>query len=1007
MPRESKTKLFHNKVIEKYIKSITISSKQREALNLWVDKLKKKELIEERSNYPIFQKYIVEDILGYSVEDFDFEKGNVEFTIKNQSGKPLLVLELKGQETDLFSKQSAGVTPYKQAFLYAVEKGTEYFATCNYSQIVFFLKENNYSKYEILDFQEMSKNENEFKKFILLFSKEYLVKRNIPALLKIDTVQEEKELTKEFYKIYHETRLMIIKELEVECKLSKEKAIHYSQIFLNRIMFICFAQDSEKHLLEPLILENTILKSIEKEMVGEHTYYIWESLINLFKSINLGDRIHNIPKYNGGLFSEDIPNDVKIRDFPVNQKYFNELNQGSKYSEKDINITILQRMGKYRTEINPIYKNLLLISSFDFKTDINVNILGHIFEQSIGDIEDLLSQNVSQRKKFGIFYTPEYITEYICRNTIIPYLSKTGNAKDIDELIYEYYNDLDELEDKVKKIKILDPACGSGAFLNKTVDVLLEIHRAIYETKLQKGKYKTTVEERHKRKKIEVEMESITLYFDDIEQQREIILNNIFGVDINEESVEITKLSLFLKIAARDIVLPNIDNNIKCGNSLIDDPAIAGDKAFKWEEKFPEVMKEGGFDIIIGNPPYVNIYTLAKNEKEVEYYQKNFETAHKKFDLYILFIELAIKRLKERGNFSFIVPDKWLYLPYGERLRSFILKTCCIAKIVDLTKFKIFKEASNTPIIFILRKNSEEQTRSQNKIHIIKPNTKSEDISNEKNCSIDIIPQKFFLETPHNMFRIQLTDDSLKIIRKIDARSIKVGDICYVNWGCRPVPLEKFYINKKFDEKHKPAIKGENIFKYYIKYDGMYLNYDPPQLYNPVFPELFERNSIVIRDIGGGKSIYATINDEHYYNTHTVINCLLKYEIVDIKNFNKKEIDESKNYNLKYLLGIINSKLILFYFRTLITDFLHTVPDSVRALPVKVAKSEEQQPLINLVDKMLSLHKRLNELGDKKTDERTRIEEEIKKTDREIDEFVYKLYGITEEEKRIIEERLK
>jgi len=972
MPRESKTKLFHNKVIEKYIKSITISSKQREALNLWVDKLKKKELIEERSNYPIFQKYIVEDILGYSVEDFDFEKGNVEFTIKNQSGKPLLVLELKGQETDLFSKQSTGVTPYKQAFLYAVEKGTEYFATCNYSQIVFFLKENNYSRYEILDFQEMSKNENEFKKFILLFSKEYLVKRNIPALLKTDTIQEEKELTKEFYKIYHETRLMIIKELEVECKLSKEKAIHYSQIFLNRIMFICFAQDSEKHLLEPLILENTILKPIEKEMVGEHTHYIWESLVNLFRSINLGDRIHNIPKYNGGLFSEDIPNDVKIRDFPVNQKYFNELNQGSKYSEKDINITILQRMGKYRTEINPIYKNLLLISSFDFKTDINVNILGHIFEQSIGDIEDLLSQNVSQRKKFGVFYTPEYITEYISRSAIIPYLSKTGNAKDIDELIYEYYNDLDKLEDKVKKIKILDPACGSGAFLNKTVDVLLEIHRAIYETKLQKGKYKTTVEERHKRKKIEVEMESITLYFDDIEQQREIILNNIFGVDINEESVEITKLSLFLKIAARNIVLPNLDNNIKCGNSLIDDPAIAGDKAFKWEEKFPEVMKEGGFDIVIGNPPYFKIFEddpINKTETYLEIKSGMMNAA-------AVFINKALYLVKTGGDVGMIVPKMLAYTNSWDKIRRKILHNYTLIKIVDAGK--AFEGVLLEQIIFILKKT----TKKDNEIII-------GELKEQSITETAKIPQSLCVKD--NRIYLEPDEHAYIIKEKMEKSGVFLGDISDINLGLGIQGKSFFY--DEYKPGYDKVLRGDDIQRYLIRGSKFY---DPKERglspYTEYIKKMKRPHIVVQRIVAHIKDhikITAAYDEEGLFSFNTVTNIFVR----------------DKKYPDLFILALLNSNAVQYYTYKFIYQNAIRSMDFYKAyaekIPLPKLDPSKYERIESLVREINSLHKLLG-----KNDNSKLIEERIRKINLEINELIADLYDLSEKDKLLINKNL-
>ncbi len=619
--------------------------------------------------------------------------------------------------------------------------------------------------------------------------------------------------------------------------------------------------------------------------------------------------------------------------------------------------------------ITGLYESKDKLYRYDFSL-ISADILGNIYEQYLGRIlkkvgkTNKLEASKAKRKSEGIYYTPTYIVEYIVKNTLGEYI-KTHSEKDIEN------------------VKILDPACGSGSFLLKAYDTLENYWK-------EKGKLdQSKLEERGSYSK-----------------KVDIARNNIFGVDLDEKAVEIAQLNLLLKIAEKRKRLPELRNNIKCGNSLIDDPKVASDKAFNWDEEFTEMTGSGGFDVVIGNPPYINIYKISKNKKEIEFYQRKFEIAYKKFDLYILFMEKSIKLIKDGGRFSFIVPDKWLYLPYGEKLRAFILQNCIIEKIVDLTKFKVFKDAVNTPIIFILRKEKNNIKRDKNKIQIILPKENAEDILINNNDTF-VIHQKIFEKTPKNMFRIQLTDKALSIIEKVDAQSLKLGEICYVNWGCRPVPLDKFYVNKKVGEKYKPAIKGENIFRYSIKYTGMFLNYDPPKLYNPVFPELFERESIIIRDIGGGKAINATINERHYYNPHTVINCLLKFTLSDIKKFSKKEIELSKNYNLKYLLGIINSKLVLFYFRTMITDFLHTVPDSVRMLPIKMTKADEQKSIIELVDKILYLNNYLNHLGNKKTDQILKIAEEIKKTDKEIDDLVYKIYGITEEEKKTIEESLK
>lgn len=182
---------------------------------------------------------------------------------------------------------------------------------------------------------------------------------------------------------------------------------------------------------------------------------------------------------------------------------------------------------------------------------------------------------------------------------IIPYLSKSGESTTVNDLISEYNlgpSELLKLDKKLKEIKIIDPACGSGAFLNKAADLLLEIHEKLSDMIYANRK------------------DNLDYLWDSIDVRREILINNIYGVDINNESVDITKLAMFLKVAKKGLKLPNLDKNIKCGNSLIDNSDIAGDKAFNWEEEFKEVFDEGGFDVVIGNPPYVRVQEIPHNE---------------------------------------------------------------------------------------------------------------------------------------------------------------------------------------------------------------------------------------------------------------------------------------------------------------------------------------------------------------------------------------------------------
>jgi len=449
--------------------------------------------------------------------------------------------------------------------------------------------DNGKTKYISFNAEELLDKEK-FSYFMATFSYKSHIQSGYIQKIHKETLIVDRKLASEFYKLYNETRLMLIKELETNSGCERLDAIHYVQLILNRYMFICFAEDTG--LLPSQVSIDTIATPIQKGNIRHGS--IWQRLNELFLDINEGNEFKKISGYNGGLFQEDLDS-LKIRDIVYDQSIFQDTYQDWEFEvyEKDIG----HLLGTVGNKINPIYRNMLTISSFDFSSELNVNILGHIFENSIGDIEELKEDKKGRRKKEGIFYTPDHITDYICRNTIIPYLSKSGKADNVTDLIGEYSwsNSIEELDEKLKSIKIVDPACGSGAFLNKATDILLEIHEAIFDIK--KG-YITTTDMRvgkGKRRRTEsIQHTDLGVYvFDHIEKRREILLNNIYGVDLNEESVEITKLSLFLKVCRKNLKLPNLDKKIKCGNSLIDDLKYT-DKPFNWEKTFPEILIGGG-----------------------------------------------------------------------------------------------------------------------------------------------------------------------------------------------------------------------------------------------------------------------------------------------------------------------------------------------------------------------------------------------------------------------------
>lgn len=647
--------LFNDKKMEEFIElyddALTVNA-DCDPISYWIKKLERDELRSEKTNYIKFFKIILENILGYEFTDIKYEENigdegrPVEFTLKKDD-KDYVVVELKGTTyKDLNKRYNREQSPIEQVTNYAsIKEDTQWAFVSNYNEFRLF-NPNYREKYISFKFKQLT-DPDVLKRFLLIFSKFSLIEKDIPQTLLKETKNIERELEDEFYLLFSETRLMLIKELEnSDSHINRLEAIRIAQLILNRFIFLCFAEDLR--LIPPETTADIILTPIKHNNLSRYT--MWNRINELFMFADEGNIERGISSFNGGLFHEDLYG-LRIRDKVEDLSFFDDCYKKWKFKEKYEEIK--SQLGKYKDNLNPIYKNLLIISSFDFGSELSVNILGHIFENSIGDIEELKDESKSRRKRDGVFYTPEHITDYMCRNTIIPYLSLSGESKTVHELISEYeaINNLDELDKRLKDIKIIDVACGSGAFLNKSVDVLFEIHEALHDSKYSDD-------------------ETLNRFIDSIDKRRQIIINNIYGVDLNEESVEITKLSLFLKLATsvgvrEGFQLPNLDKNIKCGNSLTDDKNIEKIKAFNFKNEFNDVFLNGGFDIVLGNPPYVSIGKSKYTKEYKNYLKKNYESAYQKYDLYVLFMELSFKLLKNNGQMCYIIPFPFLNQDYG------------------------------------------------------------------------------------------------------------------------------------------------------------------------------------------------------------------------------------------------------------------------------------------------------------------------------------------------------
>lgn len=1022
--------LFNQKLlVQKAQEEINLNdySEKRKILNNWINSLEKGIL--SKSKEEEFQGEFLNDIFSLILGAINKSSGNDEWNLQRESktridgqkadgvigffdinGKDDVraVIELKGPTISLDQRQKRSGdtrTPVEQAFNYAPKygKNCQWVIVSNYKEIRLY-RSNDMTEYEVF-FLENLKDDLEFQKFIYILSFEALVgtvNKKAKALELSEEYQKNQiEIEKKFYNEYRNIRLHIFENMkENNPETDENTLLEKVQKLLDRFLFICFCED--KGLLEKDFF-NTILKK------GKD----FGSIFDIFKVfcnwINLGNPKENISHFNGGLFkNDDVLNSLNIDD-----KVFEELKK---------------------------------ISDYDFDSDLNVNILGHIFEQSISDIEELkksisgeeFDQKKSKRKKDGIFYTPQYITKYIVENSIknwlddkrkelgeddLPKLNEKDYIFDIAKKNYtkNYRKHIEfwqQYREAVRNIKIIDPACGSGAFLITAFEFLLNYNKYLDD-------------------KIFDLVGTSDLFSD---RTKEILQNNIFGVDLNKESVEITKLSLWLKTADKNKTLASLENNIKCGNSLIDDPEIAGNLAFNWEKEFPEIFANGGFDIVVGNPPYgVNFDDKTKK------YLLEFDKLVPDYEIYIYFISLYRKILKNNGYLSYIFPNTFLSTLFGKKYRENLFNTITVKEIIDLSNDNTFVDASVRTIIFSFKNILENSD-----IKFLKTRDKTfysfkDYLKNEVMENIENIASLFFQNKKEK-----------EIISKIKNNQ-KLADFFEVSQGL--IPYDKYrghdeytiknriwHSNVKKDETYKKELKGEDVKQYLLNWNNeLWISYGE-WLAAPRERKFFVNKRILIREITKDK-LFACYTEEEFYNTPSLINVI-----------NEKDILE-----LKYILTIINSKLLGWYHNKTSPKankglFPKILVNDVRNLPLVNISSEKQQPFIEKADKMLSLNRELQDLSQKfqrmvlrkfdleklstklqewylldfsdfikelkrlkvklslsqeseweeyfleEKSKAIAVDSEIKNTDKEIDSMVYKLYDLTDEEIKIIEE---
>jgi len=917
--------LFNKKIINEYIEKniYKISDKglpHTEIIEKIINFLKQDaDRTKEKSIQTLFLQKVFEEILGYPSQLSDEKKYNllIEPTTDFDSTEPdgalgffdlkkvRAVIELKPSNTDLDKKQSNrkdNKSPVEQAFGYSYKfDGCKWVIVSNFREIRLYSTErgiNFYQKFNVLDLHD----ENEFRKFYFIFNKDNLLSISEESLIEKlakETNLKEENITKEFYSKYKETRNRLYKQLtEDNPQTDKNIILEKTQKIIDRIIFISFCEDLG--LLPYNILRN-ILK-ITDDSYDLTEYKLWNQLKGLFHSINIGNPNKNINKFNGGLFTDDKPlNDLNIKD--------------------------------------EILKELIKISDYDFESELNVNILGHIFEQSISDIEEMkadiseskAAKKEGKRKKEGIYYTPEYITKYIVEQAVGGWLEDRKKEIGFDklpELSEEDYKSIKITKGKLKantkveahinfwksyreilqNIKVLDPACGSGAFLIQVFDYLYKEGQLVNDelAKLKKGQRQIFDLDKH------------------------ILTNNIYGVDLNEESVEITKLSLWLKTANKSKELTTLDENIKCGNSLIEDPLVAGKKAFKWSNKFTGIIGNGGFNIIISNPPYVNIANI-KDKKEREYYKKCYQTVKNKSDLYSIFTEQSYNLLEDNGLLGFIFSNSWLGTDSFSKFRDFLINNTEILKLVELPP-GVFKDATVTTIIIILRK----RINSNHEINLYKlengfilPKDRKlsyQRINNTKNRTFSFEPEI-----------------------ELKTKTIPLGIIAKFTLGIKTSDDKKFILGKKIDNNCFPILRGRNIQRYWAEKPSEWVWYKPELMNERIgarprkIKYFLVQKKILFQGISGG------IIKAHLDNNRLLVNDKI-HVLYELK----------KGYNFEIILAIVNSKLISKWLKSQYNKLLEIKINQLEQIPIPENLDMNQYNTRNLVSEIIILKKELD-----------------------------------------------
>ena len=681
--------------------------------------------------------------------------------------------------------------------------------------------------------------------------------------------------------------------------------------------------------------------------------------------------------------------------------------------------------------------------AYDFSV-IDGDVLGRVYEQYLGHVSQVVRkrhqelqarldlgmpqdqalaetleviQRPQRRRSQGIYYTPQWVVDYLVAQTV-------------GRFIQEHPNRPDAIHD----IRVLDMACGSGSFLIRAYSELLDFHG--------QGRPPEWV-------------------FSD--ERLSILRNSIFGVDLDPQAVEIARLNLLLRALRERQRLPELRENIKRGNSLISE-GEPEKHPFDWDREFPLIMKEGGFDVVIGNPPYVRIQSLPRDE--ADYYRAHYDSAFGSFDLYIMFIEQGLRLLKTGGRLGFITSGKFLKAEYGKKLQQYIRNQATVEEIVDLSAQKVFADATTYPVMIVLQKGAQERelryTLVAETTGVSGPGTGVEELATTEVGQSAIVagawppavgPVKPLLAKLENQSRplgglvthsfqglISGADDVF-IVKGVGQPSQELVTVMNMLTGVQ-YELEAFMLHPTLvGSRHLQRWRIENtdsylIFPYELVDESPQLMSDKrlevesPRVWQYLLQHKYDletrehgrwrgtqwykfgRHQNLLQFLKSSQRILATSMaiqpsfaiDAYGKLFFTGGGSSGVYGLV---------FAPTNDLRLEYLAALLNSSLLGYLLKSMSSPFRGGYyvqrPQYLRRLPIRVldlgkrADKRQHEGIVGLVEEMLRLQQRLAPLRGAPSEAQADLERRVAHVDRAIDEAVYALYGLTDAERRLVE----